>query len=121
MSYDFDFANWRQKSRALADQAIEAFKGQAAGVTDQAVRGAVDQALRVLSVAVDQVKTKEPPPPSVSIGVGMSLGVFYLEMQVHVPEGGPPGELAAKLKQAAGDDAAKAGGGGVGGDDDDVP
>ncbi|WP_145276245.1 hypothetical protein [Tautonia plasticadhaerens] len=99
----FDFTNWRQKSKELADQAVEAVRGQTAGVTDQAVRGAVDQALRVLSIAVEQVKAKEPAPPDVSIGVGMSLGLFYLEMHVQVPKDGEPSDLAAALKRSAGD------------------
>jgi hypothetical protein len=118
----FDFSSWRQKSKDLADQAVDAFRGQAAGVTDQAVRGAVDQGLRVLSIAVERVKSKEPPPPDVSIGVGMSLGVFYLEMSVKVPKDGEPGDLAAQLKRSAGDvETPGTAPDGGGGQDDDVP
>jgi hypothetical protein len=94
------FEDLRGRGKALADRATEAFRGSATDLTDQAIKAAVDQGLRILSVASDQVREKNPAGPPVTLGVGVGLGLFYLEMHVQATPGGPTTEPTLALRPA---------------------
>jgi hypothetical protein len=87
----------------IADAALRRARGKASSMTDQAVRAAVDQAVRVLEVAADQVRARGAGPSPVQLGVILNIGLIHLEMKVVVPADAPPAPEAQKTSLPASD------------------
>ena len=91
------------KSKGLADRVVRLARGRASSLTDQAIRGAVDQALNVLKIAGERVRQREPEAPAVSLSVSLSLGLVQLTMQAIVPRAvGEPDEVRVALLDETG-------------------
>jgi hypothetical protein len=91
----------RWGGKGAADMAVRMVKGRASSLTDQAIRGAVDQGLNVLEVAIERAKGRKLPASGVSLGVGLSLGLVHLSMQVVVPREGEPEALKLDVSDGA--------------------
>ena len=83
------FGHFHLVGRRIADGTLRRARGKASSMTDQAIRAAVDQGIRALDVATEQVRLRGSSVEPIELGVTLRMGLVELHMKTIVPAPGP--------------------------------
>lgn len=83
--------------KQVADKATQTAQGTASGLSEKAVRAAVDQTINVIQIAAQQVKKRNVPAKTVKLGANVTIGIIQLSMNIDMPTEGEPEEIEVDI------------------------